>query len=62
MLPYLVSWSIFAYAGLGSPRRIATTTVLALAIFLTLLIGLREEVGGDWFNYFPYLERSIGIP
>jgi len=62
MLPYLLSWSIFAYAGLGSPRRIATTTVLALAIFLTLLIGLREEVGGDWFNYFPYLERSIGIP
>jgi len=62
MLPYLFSWSIFAYAGLGSPRRIATTTVLALAIFLTLLIGLREEVGGDWFNYFPYLERSIGIP
>jgi hypothetical protein len=62
MLPYLLSWSIFAYAGFGSPRHIARTTVLALAIFLTLLIGLREEVGGDWFNYFPYLERSIGLP
>jgi hypothetical protein len=62
MIPYLLSWSVFATAGLSSPRRIATTTLLALAIFLTLLIGLREEVGGDWFSYFPYLERSIGLP
>lgn len=62
MLPYLFSWSIFAYAGLSSPRRIASTTVLALGIFLTLLIGLRDQVGGDWLNYFPYLDRSIGIP
>jgi hypothetical protein len=62
MLPYLLFWGIFAYAGLGRARRIATTTVFALLIFLTLLIGLREEVGGDWLNYFPYLNRTIGIP
>jgi hypothetical protein len=62
MLPYLLSWSIFAYAGLGSARHIASTTVLALGFFLTLLIGLRDQVGGDWLNYFPYLDRSIGIP
>jgi hypothetical protein len=62
MLPYLLSWGIFAYAGLGSARRIASTTAFALGIFLTLLIGLRDQVGGDWLNYFPYLDRSIGIP
>ena len=62
MLPYLLSWGLFASAGLGSARRIAGSTVLALGVFLTLLIGLREQVGGDWFNYFPYLDRSIGLP
>ena len=61
MLPYLLSWGLFAFAGLGSARRIAGSTLLALGIFLTLLIGLREQVGGDWFNYFPYLERSFGL-
>jgi len=62
MLPYLLSWGVFASAGLGSARRIAGSTLLALGLFLTLLIGLREQVGGDWLNYFPYLERSIGLP
>lgn len=27
-----------------------------VAVALALLIGLRVEVGGDWFNYFNYLE------
>jgi hypothetical protein len=62
MLPYLLSWSVFATAGLGSARRIASTTVLGVGIFLTLLIGLRDQVGGDWVNYFPYLNRSVGLP
>lgn len=62
MLPYLISWGIFASAGLGNARRIAGSALLALGVFLTLLIGLRDQVGGDWFNYFPYLERSIGLP
>ena len=62
MLPYLLSWGVFASAGLGSARRIAGSTLLALALFLTLLIGLRDGVGGDWGNYLPYLERSFGLP
>jgi hypothetical protein len=62
MIPYLLTWSVFATAGLGSARRIASTTVLGLGIFLTLLIGLRDQVGGDWFSYFPYLDRSVGLP
>lgn len=62
MLPYLLSWSVLASAGLGTARRIAGSTLLALGLFLTLLIGLREQVGADWGNYLPYLERSIGLP
>ncbi|MEI8251384.1 MAG: EpsG family protein [Synechococcus sp. ELA057] len=31
-------------------------------MFLTLLIGLRDQVGGDWFNYLPYIQRAAGIP
>ena len=62
MLPYLISWGVFASAGLANARRIASSALLALGVFLTLLIGLREQVGGDWFSYFPYIERSIGLP
>jgi len=53
---------MLAWAGLGRSRRLAGSAFLALLFFLTLLIGLRDQVGGDWFNYFPYLERSLGIP
>jgi hypothetical protein len=62
MLPYLLSWGLLASAGLGNSRRIAAPSLLALGVFLTLLIGLRDQVGGDWFNYFPYLDRSTGLP
>lgn len=62
MLPYLLSWGVFASAGLGSARRIAGSTLLALGAFLTLLIGLREQVGGDWFTYFGHIDRSFGLP
>ncbi len=62
MFPYLLSWGVFATAALSNARRIAASTLLGLGLFLTLLIGLREQVGGDWFNYFPYLDRSVGLP
>jgi hypothetical protein len=62
MIPYLLSWGMLAWAGLGRSRRLAGSAFFALLLFFTLLIGLRDQVGGDWFNYFPYLERSLGIP
>lgn len=62
MIPYLLSWALFALNASGSIRRITTNTLLALGLFLTLLIGLREQVGGDWFNYLPSVERLIGLP
>ena len=33
---------------------------VAVGIVLTLLIGFRYEVGGDWFNYFRNLEEVAG--
>jgi hypothetical protein len=60
MLPYLLSWGLFASASFGSARRITGSTLLALGIFLTLLIGLRDQVGGDWYNYLPSVQRAFG--
>jgi hypothetical protein len=36
-------------------------TWVAVGIVLTLLIGYRYEVGGDWFNYFRYLDKVAGL-
>ena len=34
---------------------------IAVGFALTLLIGFRYEVGGDWFNYFRYLDNVAGL-
>jgi hypothetical protein len=44
--------------GHGPRRQEATLAWIATAIVLTLLIGLRFEVGGDWFTYLDYLDRA----
>lgn len=33
-----------------------------ILIPLALFIGLRDRVGGDWYNYLPYLTRAKDIP
>lgn len=56
MLPY---WLLFAYftagavlSGPGARGRVLTRLFLGVgAIVITLMIGLRYEVGGDWANY-----------
>jgi hypothetical protein len=35
---------------------------LVVVLLLTLLIGFRYRVGGDWGNYFGYLYRLTGVP
>ena len=62
MIPYLLSWGMLAWAGLGRSRRLPESAFLALLLFFTLLIGLRDQVGGDWDSYAPFLARSLGIP
>ena len=61
MIPYLLSWGVFAGASSGRPSRLRAGTLVVLVLFLTLLIGLRNGVGGDWQNYFPYLDSVFGL-
>jgi len=48
-----------AAARLPASRAHFPSTVVGLV--LTLLIGYRFEVGGDWFNYFRYLDEVRGL-
>lgn len=34
---------------------------IALLLFISLFIGFRHEVGGDWFNYFKHLDAVTGL-
>jgi len=45
----------------GSLRPWSCWQAWLIGIVLTLFIGLRHEVGGDWFNYIPYLTRAEGL-
>ena len=58
MLPYLFAWAVFAYNGLSILRRIPIHALLLPGIFLTLFIGLRDRVGGDWYAYVRYLDSA----
>ena len=62
MIPYLLSWALLALNAWGGARRWGQATVVALLLFLTLLIGLRNEVGGDWSTYLPYVDQQQGAP
>ncbi|MCF8139540.1 MAG: EpsG family protein [Cyanobium usitatum Tobar12.5m-G36] len=57
-----MSWTLLALNAWGGARRLGQATVVALLLFFTLLIGLRNEVGGDWFNYLPYVDQQQGAP
>lgn len=61
MIPYLLSWSVFAGASTGRPKPLVGSASLGILIFLTLLIGLRDGVGGDWSSYLPFLDRIAGL-
>ena len=67
MLPYLIFFCFFGllavlsnrrdYAGLDSTYNTSFNPLWWLIVFsLTLLIGLRFEVGGDWGSYLVYFE------
>jgi hypothetical protein len=62
VIPYWLLLLFPLWACVQSPRRpwLAWQAWL-IGIALTLFIGLRHEVGGDWFNYIPYLNRAEGL-
>ena len=62
MIPYWLLLFIPLLFCLQYPRQCwSTPQSWSIAICLTLFIGLRHEVGGDWFNYLPYLTRAKGF-
>ena len=62
MIPYWLLLLVPLWACLERPRkRWPLWQSWFIGISLTLFIGLRHEVGGDWFNYIPYLTRSEGL-
>jgi hypothetical protein len=56
-------WAISTHSGaFRAPARISQGAWLAAGLVLALSIGLRHEVGGDWFNYQANLVGLNGIP
>lgn len=63
MIPYWLLLLLPLWACLRRSNRPWTGwQACVIWIALTLFIGLRHEVGGDWFNYIPYLTRAEGLP
>lgn len=59
MIPYWVLFSVVAYLALNQPNDRTKTTRdgwIGFGLVLTLVIGFRFQVGGDWGNYL----RNLG--
>jgi len=63
LIPYwlLLAWPIWGCLK-GADRRWTGFDAALITFVLTLFVGLRHEIGGDWFNYLPYLDRAQGLP
>ncbi len=62
MIPYWLLLLLPLWACIQGPRRPwPAWQAWLIGIALTLFIGLRHEVGGDWFNYIPYLTRAESL-
>lgn len=64
MLPFWFLYTI-PVLGLLATRRLAPSAGAAAwwlaGLVLTLAIGLRHQVGGDWFAYLGYLQRASSL-
>jgi hypothetical protein len=63
MLPYWILFAVPAFAATAERSRPRDGSSLTpgwalFGLLLTLFIGLRYEVGGDWGSYLDYLERA----
>lgn len=62
MIYYWLLLLIPLFFSLAASRRpFLTYQAIGVALVLTLFIGLRHEIGGDWFAYLPYLSRARGV-
>ena len=64
MAPYLLAMLIAGLIALqvrpGYRERLSLG--IGALVALVLMIGLRHQVGGDWFNYQPYYDVMVGKP
>lgn len=61
MWPYWLMFLLPAWAVLTPgrlPARQLTWVWFAVGVIFALMMGLRHEVGGDWFNYVPMFTRT----
>ena len=62
MFPYWVLFSAYAFAAINHGRQSiavrSTPLFWVAAIAMALMIGLRYETGGDWFNYIDIFDYS----
>ena len=62
MTPYWLLLLLPLWFCINGPRRPwPAWQAWLIFVTLTLFIGLRHEVGGDWFNYIPYVTRAQGL-
>lgn len=62
MFPY---WAVLLTASYftvkGATRKWMGWQCWLIGLALTVFVGFRHEVGGDWFNYIPYVTRAAGL-
>ncbi len=59
MIPYILFWIFIAAFSLGHKRPWSNLTFYGLLAFLIAFIGLRNQIGGDWYNYlFDFWKES----
>ncbi len=58
MVIYWLLFAITAWRGLAkASHKWGFITACSICTVLVIIIGLRHEVGGDWFGYMKYIER-----
>jgi hypothetical protein len=66
MIPYWLLFIPFAFGALvervGTRRRILGPSGALLVLLLTLVVGFRHQVGGDWGNYLRIFDMFEYIP
>jgi hypothetical protein len=68
LIPYWVLFFLTAWLAVTQLRPVQSQSARwpaswhAIFWLLVLMIGLRDEVGGDWVHYFASLEKSANIP
>ncbi len=55
---WLATTRLRPVSGVGSPVRRWPDWWCVVFVLLVLMIGLRHEVGGDWFNYLKHIEDA----